>query len=431
AFTIITVVSFLLLFLHKLLSPWVELPRLPEQWLAFRSGLAWTILKDRVGFSEDMVLDHETGFAIISSDPGKVSWNALWVGTCNNVYVSLLSDSKQGRNQTPQQQGRLLLYDYGGSGSLREMHLVNFPTTFNFHPLGIGLYREEEDSHARLFVVNQGNVDKSSIEVMDMDYEDARAVHVCSVTDNNHTIRSPNSVSPVSYTSFYVTNDQCLIRRRHPFLSFTERVLGLPLGWVTFVDFSVQSKPICTIVAGGIPFANGILVTPTGREVLVASTSTDIVRIYKRDPETDALSGNYSAVYMTFHPETLSFDRSLNITDPTVFNTNGNFIRGVVATGSPDAGRLFCMAKNPHGCVAPSVVAEIRRGHGLDLSPFPGSLFNLYSKYYARTLYADDGSNYPSGTSSDMDSKRGRLIVSGLYADGLLNITWDPTENRH
>lgn len=29
-----------------------------------------------------------------------------------------------------------------------------------------------------------------------------------------------------------------------------------------------------------------------------------------------------------------------------------------------------------------------------------------------------------------MDSKRGRLIVSGLYADGLLNVTWDPKDNR-
>lgn len=223
---------------------------------------------------------------------------------------------------------------------------------------------------------------------MDIDYEDARAVHVCSVTDNNHTIRSPNSVSPVSYTSFYVTNDQCLIRRRHPFLSFTERVLGLPLGWVTFVEFSIPYKPTCTIVAGGIPFANGILVTPTGKEVLVASTSTDTVRIYERDRETEALSSKYSSVYMTFHPETLSFDRSLDKNDPTVFNSDGKFLRGVVATGSPDAGRLFCMAKNPHGCVAPSVVAEIRRGNGPDFGPFPGSLFNLHTKYYARTLYA-------------------------------------------
>lgn len=81
AFTIITALSFLLLFLHKILSPWIELPRLPEQWLAFRSGLAWTIFKDRVVFSEDMVLDHESGFAIISSDPGLVSWNTLWVGS--------------------------------------------------------------------------------------------------------------------------------------------------------------------------------------------------------------------------------------------------------------------------------------------------------------------------------------------------------------
>jgi arylesterase/paraoxonase len=299
----------------------------------------------------------------------------------------VFSDLKQGRSQTSQQQGRLLLYDYGGWGSLREMELVNFPTNFDFHPLGMGLYREKEYSHVRLFVVNQG-YDRSSVEVMDIDYEDARAVHVCSVTDNNHTIRSPNSVSPVSYTSFYVTNDQCLIRRRHPFMSFTERVLGLPLGWVTFVDFSIETRPLCTIVAGGIPFANGILVTPTGKEVLVASTSTDIVRIYERDPETNAVSGNYSSVYMTFHPETLNFDRSLEITDHTVFNLNGSFLRGVVATGSPDAGRLFCMAQNPHGCVAPSVVAEIRRGHGPDFSPFPGSLFNLYSKYYARTLYA-------------------------------------------
>lgn len=81
AFAIITALSFLLLFLHKILSPWIELPRLPEQWLAFRSGLAWTIFKDRVVFSEDMVLDHESGFAIVSSDPGLVSWNTLWVGS--------------------------------------------------------------------------------------------------------------------------------------------------------------------------------------------------------------------------------------------------------------------------------------------------------------------------------------------------------------
>lgn len=280
-----------------------------------------------------------------------------------------------------------MLYDYASTGTLRELELTNFPAASNFHPLGLGLYRENGNNHTRLFVVNQGH-DRGSVEIMDIDYEEARAEYVGTIMDDGHAIRSPNSVSPVSYTSFYITNDQCLIRRRHPVLSFTERVLGLPLGWVTFVDFGTQAKPICSIVAGGIPFANGVLVTPTGRELLVASSSTDIVRVYERDPENNTLSGRYKSVFLTFHPEHISFDRSLDVNDPTVFDRNGKFLRGVIATGSPDAGRLFCMAKGPHGCVAPSVVAEIRRGHGLDLSPFPGSLFHLYSKYYARTLYA-------------------------------------------
>lgn len=86
AFVIIALIIILLVFLHKLLSPWLELPRLPEQWLAFRSGLAWTLFKDRVRFSEDMVLDQERGFAVISSDPGRVFWNSLWV-RCRDPYV--------------------------------------------------------------------------------------------------------------------------------------------------------------------------------------------------------------------------------------------------------------------------------------------------------------------------------------------------------
>jgi arylesterase/paraoxonase len=236
-------------------------------------------------------------------------------------------------------------------------------------------------------VVNHG-IDGGTVEIMDIDYENARATYVTTISDGGHTIRSPNSVAPVSYTSFYVTNDHYLMRRKHPVLSLTESVLGLPLGWVSFVDFTSEAEPVFTIAAGGIPYANGIIVTPTGKEVLVASSSTDFVRIYEREAETNTLSGDYKKVHLTFHPHNLSFDGSLAVDDPTVFDRHGKFLRGVIAAGSPDSGRLFCMARGPHGCVAPSVVAEIRRGYGPDLSPFPGSLFNLHSKYYARTLYA-------------------------------------------
>lgn len=287
----------------------------------------------------------------------------------------------------PNPRGHLMLYNYASSGSLRELKLVDFPETSDFHPLGVNIFRAEGNTRTRLFVVNHRR-NGSTVEIMDLDYERAQATYVCTISDNDHLILSPNAVAPVSYFSFYVTNDHYLIRRKHPVFAFTETALALPLGWITFVDFVSSDKPVCTVAGGGIPFANGIVVTPTGKEVLVASTSTDFVRIYERDPETNILSSKYEKVHLTFHPDNLSFDGSLPIDDPTVFDRNGKFLRGVIASGCPDAGRLFCMAKSPQGCVAPSVVAEIRRGHGPDPCPYPGSLFDLRSKYYARTLYA-------------------------------------------
>jgi arylesterase/paraoxonase len=287
------------------------------------------------------------------------------------------------------------------------------------------------------------------VEVMDFDYESARAIYVTSITDDR-SILSPIAVAPTSYTTFYVTNDHYLIKRRHPIMSFTEAALQLPLGWVTFVDIAARETPVCTVAAGGIPFAHGIVITPTGKELLVASTSTNCVRIYQRDPETNVLSSRYEKIKLTFHPDNLSFDSSLSVDDPTVFDENEKFLRGVIVAGCPDAGRLFCMATSPEGCKAPSIVTELRRGNRKDPAPYPAVLFCRNNKYTARTLYESklpfsfdrssntdfsqwvlvgDGDHYPSSTTGDMDSKRGRLIVAGLYAQGLLDITWDPKEN--
>ncbi|KAL1991888.1 hypothetical protein VTN49DRAFT_5196 [Thermomyces lanuginosus] len=397
--------------LHKLFSPWVELPHLPEKWISFRGGLAWILFKNDVRFTQDVVLDHERGVAIISLDPSRISWQPLHELTAGN-----------------ERKGRLLLYYYAMTGRLQELELVGFPDAFELHPRGINIFRAPNNSLTRLFVVNHGGF-ASTVEVMDVDYEKAQAVYVASISDGGHLIISANAVAPVSYDSFYVTNDHYLIRRKHPILPYSKTTWSFPLGWVTFVNFASQDRPVFTIVAGGIPFANGILVTPTGKEVLVASANTNDIRIYNRDPETNALSSRYDNVHVTFHPDNLSFDHSLDLNDQTVFDRQGKFLRGVIAAGCPDAGRMFCMAQSPQGCVAPSVVAEIRRGCGPDPSPFPASFFKPGSKYHARTLYADDGDHYPSSTTGDMDSKRGRLIVSGLYANGLLDITWDPREH--
>lgn len=373
------------------------------------------------------MLDHERGVAIISLDPSRISWQPLHVRslTSTGIDVTSIDHAPQELTAGNERKGRLLLYYYAMTGRLQELELVGFPDAFELHPRGINIFRAPNNSLTRLFVVNHGGF-ASTVEVMDVDYEKAQAVYVASISDGGHLIISANAVAPVSYDSFYVTNDHYLIRRKHPILPYSKTTWSFPLGWVTFVNFASQDRPVFTIVAGGIPFANGILVTPTGKEVLVASANTNDIRIYNRDPETNALSSRYDNVHVTFHPDNLSFDHSLDLNDQTVFDRQGKFLRGVIAAGCPDAGRMFCMAQSPQGCVAPSVVAEIRRGCGPDPSPFPASFFKPGSKYHARTLYAGE-SRSERGTAAFEMRLRGNMQMMGIIIPAARRETWTPS----
>lgn len=88
-FLILAVVLIFLVFLHKVLSPLVELPRLPEHWIGLKEATAQTIFKDDLRCCEDLVVDHECGYAVISSDSGRVFWNALWVRYISPVTTVL------------------------------------------------------------------------------------------------------------------------------------------------------------------------------------------------------------------------------------------------------------------------------------------------------------------------------------------------------
>lgn len=278
------------------------------------------------------------------------------------------------------------LYDYASTGAIRKVQLVGFPEDADFHPLGINFFRAAGDDRTRLFIVNHERTG-SKVAVFDLDYEKAEAHYVLSISDGDCNILSPNAVAPVSYTSFYVTNDHYFIRRKNPILSMAETALGLPFGWVTSVDFSGE-RPTFTTAANSIAFANGIVVTPTGKQVIVASASMNCVFIYDRDPATNALSIDREKVFLNFHPDNVSFDDSLDVTDPTVFDEDGKFLRGVVVGGAPAAAKLFAMARNPEACRAPSIVAEVRAGSGRD--PAPLAAGPSRNKYYARTLYQSE-----------------------------------------
>lgn len=286
----------------------------------------------------------------------------------------------------PDPRGQLFLYDYATTGSIRQIELVGFPQASDFHPLGVNFFRKAGDGRTRLFVVNHGR-QGCTVEIMDVDYSKLRATYIRTLADGDMTIRTPNAVAPISYTQFYVTNDHRYTLKQNPTLAHLETWLSLGTGWVTLVDFSTADTTIYEIVASGIPLANGLTLTTTNKELLVASSSTNCVHIYDRDTKTNALSKSFNKVHVTFPPDNLRFDSSLSIDDPTAFDKSGRFLRGATAAGCPNPIKLFKMSRNPVGIKAPSMMVELHRGSEKDAAPYAACQPGSESKYYARLCY--------------------------------------------
>ncbi|GKZ17320.1 hypothetical protein AbraIFM66951_007541 [Aspergillus brasiliensis] len=307
---------------------------------------------------------------------------------------------------------------------LRPVELVSYPRKADFHPLGVNIFRGASNDRTRLFVVNHGR-SGSTVEIMDIDYTEARATHILTVADGDINIRTPNAVAPISYTQFYVTNDHYYPLKSSPLMSHLETWLSLRKGWVTLVDLSNPEIIDCKVVAKGIAFANGITLTPTGKQLLVASTSTNCVHIYDRDPTNNALSGNCEMVRVSFPPDNLRFDFSLSVDDPTAFDQDGRFLRGATASGCPNPLKLVGMSKNPAAVKAPSMIVELCKGKNSNTASHVATLSGPETKYCARARYQSSGQHFPCATTGAVDLSRGRLIGSGLYAEGILDISFE------
>jgi len=230
---------------------------------------------------------------------------------------------------------------------------------------------------------------------------------------------APNSLVLTSPTSFYVTNDHFMTRRLPwplgSFLPIMETVLGLPLGWVShiIVNENTQAKSGVvehTFAAMGIPFANGVAISPDGKHLVVASSSQSRVYFYTRDIESNKL---------TFaHAVPLPF-----ATDNIMFDDEGSLI----ATGHPHFPSLMSVAANKTGAIAPSWVASLSpRKIGLSKeydirAPVPASTKALpVLSHEVETLFQSNGKLWSSSSTGLRDSNTGALYVAGLYEDGLL-----------
>src|SRR6202044_2590086 len=94
--------------------------------------------------------------------------------------------------------------------------------------------------------------------------------------------------------------------------------------------------------AFGIPFSNGIAISPNGKHVAVSSSSLSKVYFYTRDPENNKLTFTH-AVPLPFYPDNLMFD------DEGI----------LIASGHPHFISLVAVGANKTDAVAPSWVASI------------------------------------------------------------------------
>ncbi|KAJ9478278.1 hypothetical protein PHBOTO_001862 [Pseudozyma hubeiensis] len=437
--------------------------RLPEFWVRSSTSAkanddveCWNVKGgSEFRFCEDIEhIPGSDGTVLISCDTNRAGWNTV-----------------MGPLKTPEPRGRLFTYGYptssrsGDEVAAVPVELVDFPAERTFHPLGVSILpgRDGDDSRL-LFVINHGR-EYSSVEVFHL----APPTTSETIGWSAQWIRSvihplathtPNSIHALSGTSFIVTNDHLFARRPPPLtthlipllrhrlgwkesivvqlakvlihrgvaagLAQVETLLGLSLGWVSYVDFTtgeVEAK----VIAEGIPFANGIAITPDSKTMVVAATTFPGVWMYDLLPNLTSIVRGlrpHTKLHLPFRVDNLAWSHH---TDPNNHST-------LLATGHPSPFSLIAMSRSPLTRASPSWVVAINPSsthHPLnDDAPLSAIDFALThnTSWSIRSLLQTQGKpvkhrnteiHLPSSASSFFspfhDDGSGTLLVSGLY----------------
>ena len=354
---------------------------------------------DDAGGLQDRIL-------LMSCDPGRREWNTV-----------------MGPLHDPVPAGALWVHrTRDATGRPQRVVFEKYPQGHDFHPLGAEVYPSHPGKASNLFVVNHAR-QETTIEQFTMQWDTpARATWVRTLSSPYFV--SPNALALTSPTSFYVTNDHLLTRRLPSVLGQTlplaETLLGLPLGWlahVTVNDPAPGEAPTIThsLARLGIPFANGVSISPDGATVAVASTSLGQVLFYTRNASTNALAPA-ARVPTPFTPDNIAFDDA----------------GALLVAGHPHFPSLTAVARNVPGARAPSwAMALTPRPQ----APVGAALPDAYDtrapvpaarkapparSHEAQTLYQSDGTAFSSSSTALRDATTGKLYVTGLYEEGFL-----------
>lgn len=369
--------------------------------------------------------------------------------------------------------------------------LNGYPDEADFHPLGTALHAES----GTLFVVNHARY-SSSVEVFRLSQESPWKLQYVQTLRHPEATHTPNALVALSETSLLISNDHFVARRAPPLqevaqayaartgnallgrtlaqivivpflaaiLPKAETMLGIRGGWISQVQLSGQlgSQNLSTkVVACGIPFANGIAISPNRKFLAVAATTEPAVRLYHLESEESTSDGwlprlrneegkAFQRISLRFTPDNVAFTQPHMAAEvPDDQSPFGGAARLIVA-GHPNPLELLKRSKDPYsGTVKPSsswaVAIDASRHSARTASSMPANLakpvperfaqaqerkpagewrWTVTSLYQSNGLATENSSGRRIGTSSSSaavyDEQRQTLIVAGLYHPGVL-----------
>jgi arylesterase/paraoxonase len=245
-----------------------------------------------------------------------------------------------------------------------------------FQPHGISIWAGADGRDA-LFVVNHPQDADTpaahSIEIFDL--TDGGLVHRATLTDP--LLVMPNDIVAVGLDRFYVTNTHAYPPGR---MQTIETYLQMQDAQVVFYGPGGFRPAIKNVL-----FPNGINVSPDGRTLYVASTTGLELRVYDRDPPSEALAFR-QAIPLGSGPDNIEVDE------------HGNLWIG----SHPKLLRVEAHRDDPK-TLSPSQVLRVTPDGHVD------------------EVYLDDGSTI-SGTS--VAAVRGnRLLLGEIFDEGFLDCT--------
>ena len=167
----------------------------------------------------------------------------------------------------------------------------------DFHPRGIGLYRQSGGG-LYLYAVNRRSSGRFSIDSFEVTNPDSNPALVAQGTIEGGLLSDPQDVAVVGPNSFYVSNDAAKS-------ALTRQLAGygiLPASEILYFNgMSFRSA------ADGLYDARGLLLSPDGNHLLVASLTTRSIKSFNRD----MFSGNLTesdSLTLAAAPEKLSLD---------------------------------------------------------------------------------------------------------------------------